>query len=168
MDRRGNPLPEHLVNQIRRLRVQDGMSIRDIVLVTGVAKSTVERYAPKVSLGRPMTAAETEIVDSVSESSEDDDMDDEPTIIVVEDDPDFDEFEPKEEEDIGCASCGVSLDSQAIPRISRVVAPGSGLCDGCAVRETDNPDWARQMRGDIAAKPEDLSVHDDDPLAKDL
>ncbi len=40
-DRRGKPLPDQLVRQIRRLK-REGMSFREIARVTGVARSTIE------------------------------------------------------------------------------------------------------------------------------
>lgn len=43
MENRGNPLPEHMVDQIRQMR-RRGVSIRDIAEASGVAKSTVEKY----------------------------------------------------------------------------------------------------------------------------
>ena len=42
-ERRGNPLPPHLIKQLRRLR-REGKSFREIVRITGVAKSTIEHY----------------------------------------------------------------------------------------------------------------------------
>ncbi|MFH1923804.1 MAG: helix-turn-helix domain-containing protein [Planctomycetota bacterium] len=52
-EHRGNPLPQHIIDQFRRLR-RDGMSVRAIANASGVAKSTVEKYCggPSYS-GRP-------------------------------------------------------------------------------------------------------------------
>jgi len=43
MEHRGNPLPDHVVSQLRQMR-RRGASLRSIADASGVAKSTVEKY----------------------------------------------------------------------------------------------------------------------------
>lgn len=44
----GSPLPEHLINQLRRLRRQH-YSIRRIAKLAGVSKTTVEKYTSGIA-----------------------------------------------------------------------------------------------------------------------
>ena len=53
MEKRGRPLPEHLIRQIRRLR-KSGRSIRSIAKLVGVSATTVQKHlrGPWSQLGR--------------------------------------------------------------------------------------------------------------------
>lgn len=175
-DRRGKPLPDHLIRTIRKLYVQSGLSIRGIADATGVAKSTVERYIVQSSAeeanGRSLTQEETvrvkrfvdaqepiEFIDSAEEI-------DEPGINAFRITDDLSEVNPEDE--IGCAVCGADLQFKVGTKQSTVICVGEFICDGCSVREKDDPEWAKHQRQQMKAKPEDLSQYDDDPLARDL
>lgn len=49
MEHRGNPLPEEIVRQIRRLR-REGLSIRAIQRASGASKTAVEKYCKGLPL----------------------------------------------------------------------------------------------------------------------
>lgn len=92
MDHRGNRLPLFLVDQIRRLR-RDGMSIRTIAAISGVAKSTVEIYCSGLPVpGEPQRSrvnGEAEPpYDSEDEEAEPSDAD----LACVDHDPLLDEY----------------------------------------------------------------------------
>ncbi len=161
------PLAQHMVNTIRRLRTHAGMSIRQIVHETGISKRTVEKYTadlpnPSERLGRPMTLAELARLDG--QPMRDSNQEPRATPLTEFDDDDDDGPSEADLAD-ACCACGRTPDGETFAN-SRVIAVGFAICPGCAVRERDNPEWAAGIKAALAAKPEDLSEFDDDPLGE--
>jgi hypothetical protein len=46
MTNRGRPLPWKLRDEIRRLRIDEGLAVREVARLVGVNPDTVSKYAP--------------------------------------------------------------------------------------------------------------------------